>query len=164
MVSLQSIEGFCWSPDGTKLAGVSRVHGGSYGTERSGIFFVNLDGPYWPTWICEAEPPLGPKIGGAPPPDMFTWYAHGSGQPRRTMKTFANVAWSGDRRTLAFTSDMDPAGAFYVYTFDTDEDANLILALDLEPNADADEVTRELLAAVPIVCDLVHSTRGDRHF
>ena len=40
--------------------------------------------------------------------------------------------------------------------FDTDEDANLILVLDLEPNADADEVRRQLLAAVPMRADAGH--------
>ena len=36
------------------------------------------------------------------------------------MKTFASLGWSPDGKTLAFTSDMDPSGAFYVYTIDPD--------------------------------------------
>ena len=32
------------------------------------------------------------------------------------MKTFTSLAWSPDGSTLAFSSDLDPSGAFYVYT------------------------------------------------
>ena len=116
VVGLQSITDFCWSPDGARLAGASRVHGGSYGTERSGIFFVNRDGPYGPTWIYESTQAIGPRIGGAPAPDMLTWYAHGSARPRRVIKSFSSLAWSPDGKRLAFSSDVDPSGAFYVYT------------------------------------------------
>ena len=123
LVFLQSIGGLCWSPDGRRLAGTSRVHGGAYGTERSGIFFVNLDGPYWPTWIHEAGPPAGPRIGGAPPPDMLTWYAHGSARPRRVLKSFTSLTWSADSRTLAFSSDLDPSGAFHIYTVPAEQGA-----------------------------------------
>lgn len=123
MAALQSIKDLCWSPDSTKLAGVSRVHGGNYGTERSGVFFVNVNGPYWGTYICEAKPILGPRIGGAPAADTFTWYAHGSAKPRRVIKSFGGLAWSPDGKTLAFSSDMDPSGAFYVYTIPVKEKA-----------------------------------------
>ena len=116
LYGLTSVADLCWSPDGTQLAGTSRLHGGSYGTENSGIFFVNMAGPHWPKWVCESGPPLGPRIGGAPPADMLTWYAHGSSLPRRVIKTFTSLAWSPDGTTLAFSSDLDPSGAFYVYT------------------------------------------------
>ena len=47
---------------------------------------------------------------------LNTWYSHGSAQPRRVVKTFSSLSWSPDGKTLAFSSDMDPTGAFYVYT------------------------------------------------
>ena len=50
----------------------------------------------------------------------MTWYSHGSAQPRRVVKTFGALAWSPDGTTLAFSSDMDPSGAFYVYTISPD--------------------------------------------
>ena len=42
--------------------------------------------------------------------------AHGSVQPRHVLRTFTSPAWSPDRTALAFSSDIDPGGAFYVYT------------------------------------------------
>ena len=32
------------------------------------------------------------------------------------MKSFRSLAWSPDGQMLAFSSDIDPSGAFYVYT------------------------------------------------
>ena len=32
------------------------------------------------------------------------------------MKLFTSIVWSPDGQTLAFSSDMDPSGAFFVYT------------------------------------------------
>ena len=46
----------------------------------------------------------------------MSWYSHGGAQPRRVVKTFASLAWSPDGETIAFSSDMDPTGAFCVYT------------------------------------------------
>jgi Tol biopolymer transport system component len=50
----------------------------------------------------------------------MTWYTHGSAQPRRVVKTFTSLAWSPDGRSVAFSSDIDPSGAFYVYTIPAD--------------------------------------------
>lgn len=120
---LQSVTALAWSPDSTRLAAVSRAYGGSYGTERSGVFFVKAGGPNGATWICEAKPIVGPRIGGAPPADMATWYAHGSARPRRVIKSFSSLAWSPNGKTLAFSSDIDPTGAYYVYTVPVKEKA-----------------------------------------
>ena len=56
------------------------------------------------------------RLGGATRMGLHTWYSHGSAQPRRVVKRFSSLAWSPDNKTLAFSSDMDPSGAFYVYT------------------------------------------------
>jgi len=37
------------------------------------------------------------------------------------VKTFVSLAWSPDGRKLAFSSDIDPSGAFYVYTMRPDD-------------------------------------------
>jgi Tol biopolymer transport system component len=34
------------------------------------------------------------------------------------------LAWSPDSKTLAFSSDLDPSGAFYVYTLPVKENAD----------------------------------------
>jgi len=49
---------------------------------------------------------------------MQTWYSHGTAQPRRVVKSFSSLDWSADGKAIAFSSDMDPSGAFYVYTID----------------------------------------------
>ncbi len=105
-----------WSPDGTTLAGTARTAPAE--TERSGIFMVK-PGKQEIKWLVETTP-TGPRLGGAQRAGLNTWYSHGSAQPRRVIKSFDSLAWSPDSRTLAFTSDMDPTGAFYVYTVSAD--------------------------------------------
>ena len=50
-----------------------------------------------------------------------TWYSHGSAQPRRVLKSFYSLAFSPDGKQLAFSSDMDPSGGFYVYLINFDD-------------------------------------------
>jgi len=106
-----------WSPDGTQLAGTLRT--APQETERSGIFVVKADGTDKYRWLVDVRP-QGPRLGGATRGGMTTWYSHGSARPRRVMKSFQSLAWSPDGKALAFSSDMDPSGAFYVYTIDPD--------------------------------------------
>ena len=102
-----------WSPDGTHLAGVLRTAPSE--SERSGIFVIKADGKERYRWLVDVTP-QGPRLGGATRMGLHTWYSHGSAQPRRVVKRFCSLAWSPDNKTLAFSSDMDPSGAFYVYT------------------------------------------------
>ena len=113
---LPSAADVTWSPDGTHLAGAWRT--APQETERSGIFVIKADGtdkdPHG-KWLVDVAP-RGPRLGGARRHGLMSWYSHGSARPRRVVKTFTSLAWSPDATTLAFSSDMDPSGAFYVYT------------------------------------------------
>jgi len=115
---LPSADNLTWSPDGKYLAGTWRT--APQETERSGIFVAKADGTdesRYGKWLVDVSP-QGPRLGGARRHGLMSWYSHGSAQPRRVVKTFASVAWSADAKTIAFSSDMDPSGAFYVYTID----------------------------------------------
>jgi len=110
------IDNIVWSPDGKWLAGTWRC--APQESERSGIFVMKADGTdkrKGKCWIVDVSP-QGPRLGGASRQGLVTWYSHGSAQPRRVVKTFTSLAWSPDGKTLAFSSDMDHGGAFYVYT------------------------------------------------
>ena len=113
---LPSAGNLAWSPDGKHLAGTWRT--APQETERSGVFVVKADGTdekRYGLWLVDVKP-RGPRLGGARRHGVMSWYSHGSAQPRRVVKTFVSPAWSPDGKTIAFSSDMDPSGAFYVYT------------------------------------------------
>jgi len=110
--SLPSADDLAWSPDGTQLAGTSRCF--PQETEHSGVFVVNADGT-GKQFLVDVLP-MGPRLGGAKRYGLLSWYSHGSARPTRVVKTFCSLAWSPDGKSLAFSSDMDPSGAFYVYT------------------------------------------------
>ena len=110
----------CWSPDGTQLAASYRT--APQETERSGILVIKADGAdekRHGKWLIDVTP-QGPRLGGAIRRGTDTWYSHGSARPRRVLKSFASLAWSPDGKTLAFSSDLAPNGAFYVYTISPD--------------------------------------------
>ena len=112
----------CWSPDGTRLAGTFRT--APQESERSGIFLIKADGseetPHSMGHCLVDVTPQGPRLGGAQRKGLVTWYSHGSAQPRRVLNTFAALAWAPDGKTLAFSADLDPSGAFHVYTISPD--------------------------------------------
>jgi len=113
---IASARDLAWSPDGTYLAGACRT--APQETDHSGIFVVRTDGKdenRCGRFLVDVSP-TGPRLGTAIRMGAPTWYSHGSGRPRRVLKTFTSLAWSPDGKTLAFSSDMDPSGAFHVYT------------------------------------------------
>ena len=103
-----------WSPDGTRLAGTYRCPTES---ERAGVFVLHGDRAAERRNVVEAVP-QGPRLGGARRHGLMTWYSHGSAALPRVVKTFTSLKWSPNGETLAFSSDLDPSGAFYVYTVD----------------------------------------------
>ncbi|MFV2070497.1 MAG: hypothetical protein ACC645_26315, partial [Pirellulales bacterium] len=109
---IPSAADLAWSPDGTQLAGTARCF--PQETERGGVFVVNADGTD-KRFLVDVSP-VGPRLGGAKRHGMMSSYSHGSAQPSRVVKTFCSLAWSPDGNRLTFSSDMDPSGAFYVYT------------------------------------------------
>ena len=118
---LPSGDNLAWSPDGDYLAGTWRT--APQETERSGIFVVKADGTSENPrgkWLVDVTP-QGPRLGGARRHGLMSWYSHGSAQPRRVVKTFTSIEWSPDGKSIAFSSDMDPSGAFHVYTVDARE-------------------------------------------
>lgn len=111
------IDDLVWSPDGSMLAGTFRT--APQETDRSGILVVKADGTSDPRYIVDVTP-RGTRLTSAVRPGIPTWYSQGSAEPRRVVKSFSSVSWSPDGKTLAFSSDMDSSGAFYVYTVPVD--------------------------------------------
>lgn len=108
-----------WSPDGKQIAGTYRTPAES---ENSGVFVIHADrsdGQRHGIRLADATP-TGPRLGGAKRHGLMTWYSNGSAQPRRVVKTFTSLCWSPEGKTLAFSSDLAPTGAFYIYTVSVD--------------------------------------------
>lgn len=125
LVYLPYADNLCWSPDGKQLAATWRT--APFCTDHSGIVVLNADGTGEGTIgphghyllgrnLVDVQP-QGPRLSEttyAGP--VHSWYSSGSAAPRRVIKTFTALGWSPDGGMLAFSSDLDPSGAFYVYT------------------------------------------------
>ena len=117
IVGIRGIGNVTWSPGGAQIAGTFRA---PHETEHSGILLVNADGKEQHRRLVEVVP-QGPRLGGAIRMGPHTWYSHGSAQPRRVLKSFYSLAFSPDGKKLAFSSDMDASGGFYVYLINFDD-------------------------------------------
>ncbi len=135
-----------WAPDGTQLAVSGWEHAQSPTPELTWIYLAHADfkpeDPRYPrTSRCGDVPLL--EILSSPGPrqvfanelpaqgdvfDLRTWYSHGSALPRRVLKRVHCLAWSPDGKALAFSSDMDPSGAYHVYVVSRDGGAPVKLA------------------------------------
>ena len=119
-------DNLCWSPDGSRLAGSFAT--APQETERAGVFV--LDAATGATRLLINAKPLGPRRGEATRRVEQSWNSHGSAQPRRVVKTFTGLTWSPDGQALAFSSDLDPTGAFYIYTIEPDAEYPQPVRLD----------------------------------
>jgi len=123
-----------WSPDGNHIAAVY------YLTSNSGIVLFDLKPK--PAKEATTGVPVGvvgvkdkpleeishkrlvdatstapyPGGGAFHKPGYPTWYAFGNAVPVHLLKRFYEPSWSDDGRQIAFSSNMDPTGAFFVYT------------------------------------------------
>ena len=107
-----------WSPDGRQLV-VARS--ATTYENLTGIFLIDADGTGNQRWLVQAKP-VGPRMAETVghPSIRHSWYSHGSARLRMVAKSFCSLSWSPDGTSLAFSSDMDPTGAFYVYTIRRD--------------------------------------------
>lgn len=122
-LSYYNSDNYVWSPDGKKLACTVRPW---QETERSSICVINVDRSNelteWSQRSVLDVTSQSPRLGGAGRSGFVTWYSHGSAKPRRVVKSLYSLAWSPNSKRLVFSSDMDPSGAFYVYTISPDGD------------------------------------------
>ena len=122
-----------WSPDGKRIATAFALNG------NSGIALFDLTPK--PVKKSKTGLPVGvmgtkdtpleeisherlinaglvmPHPGGGAfnKPGYPSWYAFGSAAPATILKQFYGLSWSPDGKKLAFSSDMDKTGAFFVY-------------------------------------------------
>ena len=137
-----NVHSICWSPDGKSIAGVFEKNF----QKGSGIFIVRADlsrtatsdmpegfvQPHEESDDDEQDeveltelvtvPPLKPHPGGEVSAHKMVggWYFDGSASHPFVVRTFKDLAWSPDGRTIAFRSDMDPSGYEFFYTLPAD--------------------------------------------
>ena len=105
------IDSITWSPDGAYIAGIFRGPQPKEG--KTGIFTIPADGGEHQILlhVGAIRPHPGGGLRGIP-----TRYSSGSASRRWLPKRMAGLCWSPDSNHLAFSSDMDEDGAFYVYS------------------------------------------------
>ena len=105
-----NVTSIAWSPDGTRIAGAYEKR------LESGVFVITVDGKELTELV--AREPLKIYPGGDVPRYQMVggWYFNGSASRRWLLHAFRDVHWSPDGATIAFTTDMDPSGYFFVHT------------------------------------------------
>ena len=111
----KSVTSICWSPDGKQIAGGFEELGG-----KAGIFTIASDGTKMRELV--AMEAIKPYPGGEARGHVLKggWYFNGSASRRWLLYTFKDVSWSPDGNRIAFSSDMDSSGYFFMYTVPKD--------------------------------------------
>jgi len=109
-----------WSPDGQRIAGAFQGGKNAADSARAGLFIIHADGSGHQEIVSRG--PCQPRTGGE---DNETrtgagWYSDYSTSQRWVLRSFNGIAWSPDSARIAFSSDMDESGDFYVYTIPAD--------------------------------------------
>lgn len=105
-----------WSPDGKRLAGAFQGGKNNSDTVRAGLFVINVDGSGHQEIVSKG--PRRPRTGGEQDGKMTGagWYSDYATSQRWVLRSFNGITWSPDSAQIAFSSDMDESGDFYVYT------------------------------------------------
>ncbi|MBB76876.1 MAG: hypothetical protein CMJ75_20415 [Planctomycetaceae bacterium] len=111
-----NISSVSWSPDGNRLAGVFQGGKNNSDTVRAGLFVINADGSGHREIVSKG--PQRPRTGGEQKGKMTGagWYSDYSTSQRWVLRSFSGITWSPDSAQIAFSSDLDESGDFYVYT------------------------------------------------
>ena len=105
-----NVTSIAWSPDGKTIAGAFEK------PQESGVFSVNVDGTELRELVVRGPLKIYPG-GDVPRYQMIGgWYWNGSASRRWLLHAFKDVRWSPQGKSLAFTSDMDPSGYFFIHT------------------------------------------------
>ena len=121
------VNSLCWSPDGEQIAGAFKKG------EQSGVFTVRADGTELQELVVADA--LKPYPGGEESGhrQVGGWYFTGSASRRWLPKTFRDVRWSPDGTRIAFYTDIDPSGYFFIHTVASDGGALTRLDDTLNP-------------------------------
>ena len=109
-----NVYSLCWSPDGERIAGAFEKG------EKSGVFTVRADGTDLRDLVVAdaLKPYPGGEVNGHR--QVGGWYYTGSASRRWLLKTFKDVQWSPDGKRIAFYTDIDPSGYFFIHTVSSD--------------------------------------------
>ena len=115
-----NISSVSWSPDGKRIAGAFQGGKNTADSVRAGLFIINADGSGHQEIVSKG--PWRPRTGGEHNGKMkgAGWYSDYSTSQRWVLRSFNSIAWSPDSARIAFSSDMDESGDFYVYTISAD--------------------------------------------
>ena len=151
----KSVTSLCWSPDGKQIAGGFEGLRG-----KAGIFTIASDGTKMRELVTMDAIKPYPGGEGLGHVLMGGWYFNGSASRRWLMYTFKDISWSPDGSRLAFCSDMDSSGYFFMYTISKDGGAPTRLDATLSPTGPRNSPIslREGGTGVPNVPGLDYST------
>jgi hypothetical protein len=105
-----NVTDICWSPDGKQIAGAYEKH------LETGVFVVGVDETKLRELVSSA--PVKTHPGGAVPRRKVVggWFVNGSASSRWLLHSFHGLQWAPNGDSIAFQTNMDESGYFFVHT------------------------------------------------